>query len=209
MGDLFRAGGPVMFPLMALSIMALTVIAERSWFWVNLLLTEKQTVSQILIAAHEDLISAAHIARLAEHTPIGRFLLAPLTLDDPDPELFRLALETNADDELAQMLRGDKILEAVISLAPLLGLLGTVIGLILAFSTLKIGDISSNARSGSITQGIGEALISTATGLVVAILALAFHRLFLALHAEQIKLFYRAGNDLELLFRQDYRSKND
>jgi biopolymer transport protein ExbB len=205
MGDLFKAGGPVMLPLMALSIMAVTVIAERSWFWVTLLLNEKQTVSQILIAAHQDFNSAAQIAKLAEHTPIGRFLLSPLALSNPDPELFRLALETNADDELANMMRGDKILEAVISLAPLLGLLGTVIGLIVSFSTLKIGDIANNASSSTITQGIGEALISTATGLVVAISALAFHRLFLALHSEQIKLFRRAGNDLELLYRQRWQ----
>jgi len=210
MGDLFRAGGPVMLPLMALSVIAVAVIAERSWFWVSLLLNEKQTVSQILIAAHQDFLGAAQIAKLAEHTPIGRFLLAPLVLITPDrypdPELFRLALESKADDELAQMLKGDKILEAVIALAPLLGLLGTVIGLILSFSTLKIGDIASNARSGNIAQGIGEALISTATGLVVAISALAFHRLFIALHSEQINLFRRSGNDLELLYRQGYKN---
>ncbi len=209
MGELFKAGGPAMLPLMALSVLALAVIAERSWFWVTLLLNEKQAVSQILIAAHQDFATATQIAKLAENTPVGRFLLAPLVLitpeSKPDPELFRLALETNADDELATMLRGDKILEAVISLAPLLGLLGTVVGLILSFSTLKIGDIAGNARSGGITQGIGEALISTATGLTVAISALAFHRLFLALHGEQVKLFRRAGNDLELLYRQRYR----
>lgn len=213
MGDLFKAGGPVMLPLMALSVMALTVIAERSWFWVTLLLNEKQTVSQILIAAHQDFTTAAQIAQLAQHTPIGRFLSAPLSLirpeKNPDPELFRLALESNADTELANMLRGDKILEAVISLAPLLGLLGTVIGLILSFNNLKVGDIASNARSGSITQGIGEALISTATGLVVAISALAFHRLFLALHSEQVKLFYKAGNDLELMYRQRWQDPNN
>ncbi len=209
MGDLFKAGGPVMLPLMALSVMAVTVIAERSWFWVTVLLNEKQTASQILIAAHQDFTSAAQIAKLAEHTPIGRFLSAPLALikpeSKPDPELFRLALESNADNELANMMRGDKILEGVISLAPLLGLLGTVIGLILSFSTLKIGDIANNARSTNITQGIGEALISTATGLVVSISALAFYRLFLALHAEQIKLFRRAGNDLELIYRQRWQ----
>jgi len=157
MGDLFKAGGPVMLPLMALSVMAVTVIAERSWFWVTVLLNEKQTASQILIAAHQDFTSAAQIAKLAEHTPIGRFLSAPLALikpeSKPDPELFRLALESNADNELANMMRGDKILEGVISLAPLLGLLGTVIGLILSFSTLKIGDIANNARSTNITQG--------------------------------------------------------
>ncbi|AFY72819.1 biopolymer transport protein [Synechococcus sp. PCC 7502] len=212
MGDLFKAGGPVMLPLMALSVMAITVIAERSWFWITTLINEKQTASQILITAYQDFDRATQIAKLAEHTPIGRFLLAPLALikpdSKPDPELFRLALENNADDELASMMRGDKILEGVISLAPLLGLLGTVIGLIVSFSNLKVGDIASNARSSSITQGIGEALISTATGLVVSIITLAFHRLFLALHSEQIRLFRRAGNDLELIYRQRWQNQD-
>ncbi len=207
MDELFRAGGAVMWPLMALSVISVTAIAERAWFWVILLLNERQTVRQILIAAYQDLAGAAQIAKLADHTPIGRFLLAPLALTNPEPELFRLALESTADEELATMLRGDKILEAVISLAPLLGLLGTVIGLIISFSTLKVGDIAANARAGGITQGIGEALISTATGLVVAITTLAFHRLFLALHSEQVKLFRKAGNDLELIYRQYWQNK--
>ena len=119
------------------------------------------------------------------------------------------------DGALAGMMKGEKLLEAAITLAPLLGLLGTVIGLIVSFGSLKIGDVAANTKSGSLTQGIGEALITTATGLVIAIFTSAFHRLFLALQDQQSKLFMKFGNQLELIYRQHWqrhyqiRLKND
>ncbi len=207
MEELFRSGGLVMWPLMGLSILAMAAIAERCWFWARISLQERQTVTQVLLAARQDLEGAAQIARLADNTPVGRFLLAPLALENPDPELFRLALESTADDELAGMLRGEGIIESVIALAPLLGLLGTVIGLIISFSSIQIGDAANNSKSGGLTEGLAQALISTAAGLIVAIATLAFHRLFLALHANQVKLFRKSGNDLELIYRQYWQNR--
>jgi len=104
---------------------------------------------------------------------------------------------------LAAMRRGDKALEAVIALSPLLGLLGTVVGLIQSLRSIRIGDIGTASTAG-VTSGIGEALISTASGLIVAILALAFYRIFQGLLFNQVKLFRKAGNDLELLHRQQW-----
>lgn len=206
MEELFRAGGPVMWPLMGLSIFSLAAIAERGYFWVASLMQEGEVVKRILNAAREDLALATKIAQASNSIPVGRFLSAPLALDHPDPELFRLALESTADEELANMLRGEKILEGTIALAPLLGLLGTVTGLISSFKAINIGDVASNMRSGNLTEGIAIALITTATGLIVAISTLAFHRLFLALHANQVKIFRKAGNDLELIYRQYWQA---
>jgi biopolymer transport protein ExbB len=202
MEELFKAGGPVMWPLLGLSVISLAAIAERSYFWIAALMQEGEIVKRILSAAREDLEMATKIAKASETTPVGRFLLAPLALNYPDPELFRLALESTADEELANMMRGEKILEGTIALAPLLGLLGTVTGLISSFQAINIGDAATNMRSGTLTQGIAIALITTAAGLIVAISTLAFHRLFLALHANQVKIFRKAGNDLELIYRQ-------
>ena len=103
------------------------------------------------------------------------------------------------------MLKGEKLLEAAITLAPLLGLLGTIVGLITSFDSFKIGDVAANAKSGSLTQGIGEALITTAPGLIIAIFTSAFHRLFLALQDQQAKLFMKCGNQLELIYRQHWQ----
>lgn len=200
--ELFQKGGPTMVPLLLLSILALTAIFERSWFWFGVLTKERETVNRVLDPIRRnDWVTAAAIARQAYDQPIGRFLYSPLQLKNPDPELVRLALEASADDELAGMRRGDKILEAVIALAPLLGLLGTVIGLISSLQNIRIGDISGGSAAG-VTAGIGEALIATATGLVVAIGALVFYRLFQAFLFNQTKIFRKSGNELELLYRQ-------
>lgn len=203
--DLIKAGGLVMYPLIALSVFALAGIMERLIFWVGILRLEQKTAENILTVARQDLKLAADIAEQSSKVPVGRFLNAPLSLEEPEPELFRLALESSADEELAGMLKGEKLLEAAITLAPLLGLLGTIVGLITSFDSFKIGDVAANAKSGSLTQGIGEALITTATGLIIAIFTSAFHRLFLALQDQQAKLFMKCGNQLELIYRQHWQ----
>lgn len=200
--ELIKAGGPVMYPLIALSVLALAGVMERLIFWFAIIKQERKTAENILEIARQDLKRASLAAEQSLKVPVARFLYAPLALDDPDPELFRLALESTADDELAGMLKGEKLLEAVITIAPLLGLLGTVTGLIGSFYSLKIGDVAANTKSGSLTQGIGEALITTATGLIIAIFASTFHRLFSALQDQQTKLFMKVGNQLELIYRQ-------
>lgn len=198
-----------MLPLLLLSILALSVIIERVWFWTSVLVKEREIVNRVLDAARRDWGTAKEIAQQAHEQPIGRFLYNPLQLENADPEMFRLALETTADEELSSMRRGDKVLEAVIALSPLLGLLGTVIGLIISLGSIRLGDIGTASTAG-VTSGIGEALISTAAGLIVAILSLIFYRLFQGLLFNQVKIFRKAGNDLELLYRQywiDQRSK--
>ena len=215
MFELIKAGGPVMYPLIALSVFAFAGIMDRVIFWFGILRLEQKTAENILAIARQNLEVAAEVAKDARKHPVGRFLYAPLSLEDPDPELFRLALESTADEELAGMMKGEQLLEAAITLAPLLGLLGTIIGLIASFGSLKIGDVAANVKSGSITQGIAEALITTAAGLIIALFTTAFHRLFLALQDQQAKLFMKFGNQLELIYRQYWqrhyqiRLKND
>lgn len=190
-----------MWPLLVLSILALGTILERIWFWASVLFNERNTVNRVLDAATSNWPVAREMALEARRQPIGRYLYAPLRLANPDPDVFRLALETTADDELAAMRQGDKILEAVVALAPLLGLLGTVLGLISSLGSIRISDLGTASTAG-VTTGIGEALISTATGLIVAITSLAFYRLFQALWYNQVKIFRKAGSELELLYRQ-------
>ncbi|MEH2115987.1 MotA/TolQ/ExbB proton channel family protein [Nostoc sp.] len=199
--DLFYKGGPAMWPMLVLSILAVSVIFERLWFWLRILTQEKQIVDRILDAAQDNWELAADIAKQASDQPVGRFLYAPLRLTKTDAETFRLALEATAEDELAGMRRGEKLLEAVIALAPLLGLLGTVLGLIRSLRSIRIGDLGTESTAG-VTTGIGESLISTASGLIVAIIALVFYRLFQSFVVNQVKVFRKAGNEMELLYRQ-------
>jgi biopolymer transport protein ExbB len=191
--------------LLALSILSLSVIIERLWFWVRLLTQESEIVNRILNTASANWGSATELAKRAVNQPIGRFLYAPLRLIKPDPELFRLALEASAEDELSSMRQGEKVLEAVIALAPLLGLLGTVLGLIQSLGNIRLGDLGTAAAAG-VTTGIGQSLISTATGLIVAISSLVFYRLFQGFVVNQVKVFRRSGSDLELLYRQYWQN---
>jgi biopolymer transport protein ExbB len=100
------------------------------------------------------------------------------------------------------MRKGDKLLETIIAIAPLLGLLGTVTGLISTFGNLNIGGSGSAEETAKAAAGIGEALITTAAGMLVAILALLVFRIFVTLQAQQIDYFAEVGSELELIYRQ-------
>lgn len=200
--DLFLRGGPVMWPLLLLSVLTLSCALDRLWFWFRLLSQEDRIVHDVLDASRHDLDDARAIAEHSQYLPIGRFLLAPLKLHYPTPETFRLALETAGDREFAQMHKGDKLLETVVAIAPLLGLLGTVTGLIATFSSLNVGGGGTTAEATKAAAGIGEALITTAAGMIVAILALLVYRVFVSLQAQQMEYFSDAGSELELIYRQ-------
>lgn len=200
--DLLVKGGPVMWPLLGLSIMTITIGVERSIFWVRFLTQEGRVVHDVLAAARYDLEEAAAIAAGARSLPIGRFLLAPLKLRAPSPETFRLALEAAGGKEFSLMRRGDKALETIVAVAPLLGLLGTVTGLINTFSNLKIGAGATAQSAGAAAAGIGEALLTTAFGMIVAILALVVFRLMVILQGQQLDYFAEVGSRLELIYRQ-------
>ncbi len=202
--EIFARGGIAMWPLLILSILALGTIFERIWFWSRILTREREVSGRVLEAARRDWSAAGEIAHRSALLPMGRFLSAPLRLQSPDPEVFRLALETSANEELLAMSRGEKILEAVIAMAPLLGLLGTVLGLINSLGSIQLSDLGSADATAGTSIGISEALISTASGLIVAITALAFYRVFQGLVFGQAKMFRQAGSELELLYRQSW-----
>lgn len=202
-------GGPVMIPIVGLSVFTIATALERAWFWFRLMTHEHQVVNDVLYAAHQDLDTAAAIAAQAHLLPIGRFLLAPLKLKQPSPETFHLALEAAADKEFAQMRKGDKLLETVVALAPLLGLLGTVTGLIGTFNNLNIGSGGTSEQSTAAAAGIGEALITTAAGMIVAILALSIFQVMVTLQAQQMDYFSEVGTDLELIYRQIWYEPNN
>ena len=200
--DLLIAGGPVMWPLLVLSAMTLATGIERVIFWARLLSREDRIVQEVLAAAKYNLDDAKAIADSARDLPIGRFLLAPLQLRDPSPETFSLAMEAAGDREFLQMRRGDKLLETTIAIAPLLGLLGTVTGLIATFSNLEIGGGSGTAGASAAAAGIAEALLTTAFGMIVAIVALAIFRVMVTFQDRQIDYFGDVGTRLELIYRQ-------
>ncbi|MFI0347151.1 MAG: MotA/TolQ/ExbB proton channel family protein [Chthoniobacterales bacterium] len=167
MFQLFLKGGPIMGPILLISIIALTVVIERIIF---LLLEAKnsnpKTVNAMLAAAEHDDYEKAWKLGAASKDFIARVLTYGLAHRATS---LSEALLQAANRELYRFNRGLAILDTIITLAPLLGLLGTVTGMIHAFSLL--GNNELNAPT-AITGGIAEALIATAFGLSVAIVAL-------------------------------------
>ena len=208
LAELIEKGGVSIWPLLFLSILAMGTIIERIWFWSKVLIKEEQILNNIMDAAATNWEKTQEITSRYRSHPLGKFLNTPLQLDNPEPEIFHLALETGADDELALMRKGDKILEGVIALSPLLGLLGTVLGLIRSLGSISLSDLGTGATSG-VTQGIGESLISTAVGLIVAITSVVFYRLFQAFWFNQVRVFRKAGSDLEVIYRQRWIQREE
>jgi biopolymer transport protein ExbB len=197
--DILLAGGFVMFPLLVLFVITFGCAIERCWFWFKLITQEKQIVQEVLSAARVDLEKAEAIASTSQGLAIGRFLLAPLRLRKASPEIFHLAIKASCDKECIDMYKGDKVLESVMAIAPLLGILGTSAGLFTTFQELRSGQVNSFNVS-AIASGIAQALIASATGMSVAILSLVFLRIFIIVRSRQIDYFSQVGSELELIY---------
>lgn len=202
--NLFTAGGVVMWPLLGFSVLAVGLIIERVVFWVRINKRQSRVVRDVLnLYRLDNVVGAMDKLQKNADLPLARIFLAALELEEPNPEEFRLALESEAQAEIPVLKRFQNILETIIGLAPLLGLLGTVLGLITSFASLNLGDVGGTKTAG-VTSGISEALVSTASGLIVAIFTLLFANTFRGLYQRQIALIQEYGGQLELLYRRRY-----
>src|ERR671932_1303529 len=199
----FASGGVVMWPLLAFSILAIALILERIIFWQRVTKRQKPLIRELLRLYPQDTQTALQILQRNSDLPIARIFLAALELEKPTPEEFRLALESAAQAEMPILKRFNTGFETIIAVSPLLGLLGTILGLINAFAALRVGDIGTSNTPG-VTGGISEALISTVGGLCVAIFTLLFANSFRGLYRRQLALIQEYGGKLELLYRRYY-----
>ncbi|MFN6518484.1 MAG: MotA/TolQ/ExbB proton channel family protein [Nostoc sp. CreGUA01] len=202
--NLFAAGGLVMWPLLGFSVLGVALIIERMRFWIRINKRQNRVVRDVLnLYRLDNVVGAMDKLRQNADLPLARIFLAALELEEPNPEEFRLALESESQAEIPVLKRFQNIFETIISLAPLLGLLGTVLGLIASFASLNLGDVGGSKTAG-VTSGISEALVSTASGLIVAIFILLFANTFRGLYQRQIALIQEYGGQLELLYRRRY-----
>ncbi|MBN3911307.1 MAG: MotA/TolQ/ExbB proton channel family protein [Nostoc sp. NMS1] len=202
--NLFAAGGVVMWPLLAFSVLGVALIIERISFWVRINKRQNRVVRDVLnLYRLDNVVGAMDKLQKNADLPLARIFLAALELEEPNPEEFRLALESESQAEIPVLKRFQNIFETIISLAPLLGLLGTVLGLIASFASLNLGDVGGS-KTTNVTSGISEALVSTASGLIVAIFILMFANTFRGLYQRQIALIQEYGGQLELLYRRRY-----
>lgn len=203
-GQFLVLGGVVMIPLTVLSVLTFALVLERLVFWSRIAGRQTRIAREALSLYPRSANQTIQLLRKNVDLPIARVFLAALQLHQSTPDEFRLALETAAQAELPVLKRFNTIFETVTSVAPLLGLLGTILGLIDAFSALQVGDVGGTNTVG-VTSGISQALISTAAGLVVAIVTLFFTNLFRGLYLRQRATMVEYGGQLELLHRRQQR----
>ncbi len=165
------AGGLLMLPIILCSVVALAIILERAWFFYRLPSTEKadEMIALVDEGKFDDALS------LSEETPhpVLRVLASGIRSRASAPEK---AMEATGIREIGLAKRGLPSLDTIITLSPLLGLLGTIIGMIDSFGIMAIEGMGSPH---AVTGGVAEALICTAGGITVAVLALIPYNYFL------------------------------
>ena len=191
---LFIKGGPVMWPLLLTSLVALSVVIERSVFlWRQRHRAQPELVTAILRAVEAGRLDEA--VNLGENArdPVANTLLHGLV---GRQKSLSNALLLGACEELKPFSRGIAVLDTIVTLAPFLGLLGTVTGMIRAFGLLGEQELGAPL---AITGGIAEALIATAFGLAIAILSLIPLNVLHASYERMKQRIEMAATKLELL----------
>jgi biopolymer transport protein ExbB len=181
--ELIKAGGWVMVPLIALAIIALAIVVERFWSLRRKEVLPPGLGAEVREWARGRQLDPKHIEVLRRNSPLGELLAAALDQRYRPRELIKERVEDVGRHVSHQLERFMNTLGTIGSIGPLLGLLGTVIGMIRMFLdilTAGVGDVNQLAG------GIGQALISTAAGLCVAIPAVMFHRYFRGRVAEYV-----------------------
>lgn len=190
----FQLGGPVMYPLLACSIIAMTVVTERFLFWSQLQKEQDPGgVQKVLTLAQQGKIAEAQAAGRSLRGPVARVLTRGL---EHWPSAVTGALEAQVEQELRPMRKYLGVLDTAITLAPLLGIYGTITGMIQAFGFLARAGLPDPQR---VASGIAEALITTAAGLTIAILAIPPYNFFVAKTEEMAHHIERQATTLELL----------
>jgi biopolymer transport protein ExbB len=196
--DLFWAGGVVMWPLLGFSVVAIALIAERLVFWTRINRRQRPIVQDVLRTYPHDFQAALLKLKQNADLPVARIFLEAMEVEHFPPHAFQLTLEGATQAELPMLRRFNTIFDTITTTAPLLGLLGTVLGLIRSFASLNLGSVGSESAI-QVTGGISEALVSTAAGLIVAVFTLFFANVFRGFYRRQIAAIREYGTHLEVL----------
>ena len=196
--DYFYQGGPIMYPLLLCSIISLTIIIERGIFWIRETRNRKKQLLDDLMTLVEknDFTEAKRITGDTKDFVI-RIMVCGMVHREFS---LRDALDMSADEEIARMRRYLPVLDTMITLSPLLGILGTVTGIIYSFHMLGTVGVEHPAM---ITEGISQALITTAFGLIIAIFSLIPYNYFLSKIEKASLEIEKYGTNLEIIFEKN------
>jgi biopolymer transport protein ExbB len=183
-------GGLVMIPLVLCSIVSLAVTIERLLYWRRI--SSKQPVEQMLVSVEQGKLKEALTEGRESPLPAARVLAAGLAHRNPS---YSKAMEVAAQGEMPVLKRRLVILDTIITLAPLLGLLGTITGMISSFGIMSDTGLG---QPHAVTGGVAEALIATATGLLIAILTLIPYNYFTSRAEKEMEDIEYFASRLEL-----------
>lgn len=203
MFELLKAGGILMVPIVACSILALAIILERFWTLRASRVAPPQTINELWRWIKKKELNGRKLKALQGSSPMGRILAGGLMNAKHGREIMKESIEHEASQVIHELERFLNPLGTIATITPLLGLLGTVIGMIKVFAEIQLAGVGN---AGNLAGGISEALITTAAGLSVAIPALICHRYFIrrvdelvvGMEQEAIKLVEVVHGDREI-----------
>lgn len=193
MWQLFLSGGPVMFPLLFCSIMVMAITIERLWYFVS----QRGDIDEIrrivfrLMEKNAPLEAIQYLQKLNQ--PVARMYQAALLHYGKTRLEVEVSLREAGEVEIRKMERGLGLLNVIITASPLLGLLGTVTGIISSLNVLEA--LQGVASPAQLSGGIAEALLTTAFGLIIAIPALFIVHWFNAIIEKRIQMMNQMGKE--------------
>jgi biopolymer transport protein ExbB len=193
----FNNGGPVMYPLLICSIMALTVIIERSFFWIIVGMRRNQKlVDEVLELSRKGDWDGVREKSANSKNYVIRILVTGILHRE-----FSMvkAMESAAADEIRRMRRYMGVLDTLITVAPLMGIFGTVLGIISSFEMLGMSGLE---HPETVTKGIAQALITTASGLGIAILTVFPYNYFNSRIERAALIIEKYATSLEIVYEK-------
>ena len=191
---IFLSGGPVMVPLLVCSLLSLTVIFERIIFWAIVgMRANQRLVNEVMELCQEGDWEGVRKTAAGSKSYVIRILISGIL--HREYSLVK-AMETAAADEIARMRRYMGVLDTIITVAPLLGIFGTVLGIISSFDMLGSGIDHPEA----VTKGIAQALITTASGLGIAIFSVFPFNYFNARIERAARFIEKYATSLEIVY---------
>lgn len=195
--DIITKGGPIMYPLLACSILSMTVIIERIVFWIR----EDMHRNQPLVDEILELCRTADWESVRVKATGSKDYIIGILVSGILHREFSMtkAMETSSSDEIKRMRRYLSVLDTMITVAPLLGIFGTVIGIISSFEILGVSGIE---RPQAVTAGIAQALITTAAGLGIAILSVFPYNYFNSRVENAVLTIEKHSTSLEIVYEK-------
>lgn len=191
--ELIQSGGWLMVPILLCSVLAAAICVERWWTLQASRVAPSDLLAQTWSAVKSKEVDQQRLRDLRNESPLGQVLAAGLINASRGRDVMKEAMEEAAGQVMHEMQRYLTALGTIASISPLVGLLGTVVGMIKVFQALQLhGAGNANVLAG----GISQALITTAAGIAVAIPALIFHRMFVRRVDEHAVTLEQQGSKL-------------